>query len=240
MTQHQNLLITGGWAHPFGSAAPRLREILDSVPGVPIRSTVVWDLPDALKALQSQKFDLVTVFACWFTMRDPRYSPAQRTEWAREISGELRELLLEHRDRGGPLFAVHTATICFDDWPEWGKWLGGRWNWAESHHPPLGDVSVRIVAPHPIVAGVGDFVVVDECYSRLSLEPGNTRLAEGRTAQHESPECLLWCKEQGGRVVYSALGHADASLASPAHQRVIQQAVTWLVNDAPIVDAVEQ
>jgi len=234
MANYRNLLITGGWAHPFDRAAPVLANIIDSTFEQRMQSTVVWDLPDARDALAVEDFDLITVFACWFTMRDPRYSAEQRTTWARSIDLDLRELLLAHRDAGRPLFAMHTATICFDEWPQWGEWLGGQWDWKASYHPPIGDVSLTARMHHPIVSGVGDFTVVDECYSKLNISSSVLRLAEGQTKHHDAAECLLWCKEDRGRVVYDALGHDVASLTSDAHQRLIRQAVAWLLDEVSV------
>lgn len=233
MVNYRNLLITGGWAHPFDSAAPVLADIVDSTFGGRMHSTVVWDLPDARDALAIEDFDLITVFACWFTMRDPRYSAEQRATWARSIDQGLRDLLLAHRDAGRPLFAVHTATICFDEWPQWGEWLGGQWDWEASYHPPIGDVALTTGTNHPIVSGVSNFTVVDECYSKLNISPLVLRLAEGRTKHHDAAECLLWCKDDGGRVVYDALGHDVTSLRSDAHQRLIRHAVAWLLDEVP-------
>ncbi|MFN3215252.1 MAG: ThuA domain-containing protein [Acidimicrobiales bacterium] len=147
----RNVLFTGGWAHDFATHAPLLSAALDGA-GVGIETTMVDDL-DTLAEVVRDGVDLVTIYACRFRMLDERYTPEQRAEWSMEIPASTRAALTDHVAAGRPMLAVHTAAVCFDDWPEWSELLGGGWSWERSWHPPPENMTVRLVGDHPIVAG---------------------------------------------------------------------------------------
>ncbi len=149
----RNVMVTGGWAHDFATHAPLLAAAIDVA--VPDLETEIVDDLDALADAVVAGTDLVTIYACRFRMLDDRYSPEQRAEWAMEIPAAARHAVTAHVSSGRPLFAVHTAAVCFDDWPEWGDLLGGAWSWERSWHPPPEEMIVRFVADHPIVDGLG-------------------------------------------------------------------------------------
>jgi hypothetical protein len=147
----RNVLFTGGWAHDFDTHAPLLAAAIDGA-GPDIETTTVDDL-DTLAELVGAGVDLVTIYACRFRMLDERYTPEQRAEWAMEIPAATCSALIDHVAAGRPLLAVHTAAVCFDDWPEWSELLGGGWSWERSWHPPPGEMTVRLVGDHAIVTG---------------------------------------------------------------------------------------
>lgn len=145
----RNVLFTGGWAHDFATHAPLLAAAVDGS-GVDVETTTVDDL-DTLADLVRGGVDLITIYACRFRMLDERYTPEQRAEWAMEIPASTRAALTDHVAAGRPLLAVHTAAVCFDDWPEWSDLLGGGWSWERSWHPAPEEMTVRLVGDHPIV-----------------------------------------------------------------------------------------
>lgn len=147
----RNVLFTGGWAHDYATHAPLLAAAIDGS-GVDVETTTVDDL-DTLAEMVRGGVDLVTIYACRFRMLDERYTPEQRAQWAMEIPAATRSALIDHVAAGRPLLAVHTAAVCFDDWPEWSDLLGGGWSWERSWHPPPEEMTVRLVGDHPIVAG---------------------------------------------------------------------------------------
>ncbi|HET7558852.1 MAG TPA: ThuA domain-containing protein, partial [Limnochordia bacterium] len=64
---------------------------------------------------------------------------------------------------GRGLIALHCGHASFDDWPGYGRILGGIWEWGKSDHAPFGAVSVRMEQrDHPITRGVNDFTLQDE------------------------------------------------------------------------------
>ena len=223
----RNLLLTGGpSSHDFPATAKALAGILGDAG---IDSDVTDDIEGGLAALAGGAYGLVTVNALRWRMAGDKYT-AERPRWGFSLSASGREALTGHLAGGGSLLAVHTAAICFDDWPQWGDVVGAAWVWGESRHPALGPVHVSVGGDdaHPIVAGLGDFDVVDEVYAFMDVRPDVTPLA---TAVHDGvAHPLLWARPFGaGRVVYDALGHDERSLAQPVHRTILRRAARWLV-----------
>lgn len=225
-----NLLISGGWAHDFGQTAPMLANIIDTGGVEEIRTTVTTELSETEERLRERQWDLISVYACWFRMLDSRYNESQRERWSRSCSQSLRDLLAGYRLRGTPLFALHTAPICFDDWPAWGTWMGGTWEWGQSFHPSPAVLTMRTTTVHPIVKGLGSFRIRDERYSRLSVAPASVvHLVSEADDRTSSDEPALWTNSAGlGRVVYDALGHDTESLSNDQHQTLIRRSIAWL------------
>jgi type 1 glutamine amidotransferase len=129
--------------------------------------------------------------------------------------------------------AVHTAPICFDDWPEWGDIVGASWRWGVSSHPPLGPVVARRVARHPVLDGLdglgGEVELVDEVYGDLDVRQGIEVLAVARRTPEDAEQPVVWAHRHGsGRVVYDGFGHDVASVRHPDNARLLTQAVAWV------------
>jgi hypothetical protein len=92
-------------------------------------------------------------------------------------------------------------------------------------HGPVESFWVRVGdRHHPITAGVPDFEIVDELY----------RLGTDRSVLHVLAEAdgepVLYVRRWGaGWVHYNALGHDARALANPNYQRLLQQAIRWMV-----------
>jgi uncharacterized protein len=137
--------------------------------------------------------------------------------------------LEDHLAAGGALLALHATITSMTTMPAWRGILGGFWVRGRSMHPPRGTATImRTDAEHPITAGLGDFVVVDERYSFLDAEPGLQVLYAHDHDDRRHP--LIWAREVSGhRVVYDALGHDTASFDSPGHQALLRSSVHWLL-----------
>lgn len=222
----RNLILSGGVAHPFAATSARLAELLAEVG---ISSTVTEEVDQGLRSLRNAEVDLVTVNALRWRMQVDRYAHL-REEHALSLSDEARRALSEYVHGGGALLAMHTAAICFDDWPEWRGIVGGVWDWERSFHPPLGEIQVDVADEgDPLVAGIDPFRIVDEAYGFLSEEPDIKPLLVSSHSGRSHP--LLWAREVGrGRVVYDALGHDERSLAHPSHREVLRRSAQWLVD----------
>jgi uncharacterized protein len=227
----RNLILTGGLRHPFDDASQALQDMLAESG---IESEITQDLEDGLARLSRDKYDMLTVYALrWRMLGDEKYAP-HRAQWAFSLSRQGRDRITDYVRRGGALFGLHTASICFDDWPEWKEVLGGAWIWGRSFHPPRGPVLARPAgAGHPITDGSTTFEVNDEVYSNLDLMPDVTPLMSA-TANTGAPDAgaapVLWARAYGaGRVVYDALGHDRASLEQPDHRRIILRSANWLL-----------
>ena len=228
MQNKSSLIITGGWAHDFASSVPFLVENLREVN---IDSEIAWDVDQSTLLMQQNKYDLIVGYACWFQMKDSRYSPEQRTQWSRTTSGDWRDALLRQKNNGAGLLALHTAIISFDDAPTWSDWAGGSWSWGVSHHPQPGDVEISVVAEHPIVDGIKPFVVHDERYMNVARASEAVVLTE--SLGQDGNQASMWLhNHDGSRSVYSALGHDQRSLTHPSHQLLLRRAAHWAASSS--------
>lgn len=223
----RNLLVSGGVAHDFDVTSARLAQALEAV-GI---DSDIDDDPDvAFASLPRTDVDLLTVNALRWRMEDVERYASVREEWGLSLSARAREGVEAHLAAGRPLLAVHTATICFDDWDRWGGLVGGAWSWGRSSHPPLGgEVAVRVDSDaHPIVAGIEDFRIIDEVYGFLDRQPDVVGLLHSAHGGEDHP--LLWARTlpSGARVVYDALGHDARSYDHPTHQLILRRIGAWL------------
>ena len=223
----RNIILTGGIFHPFAEASRTLAAILGERG---IISVVHDDIEQGLRSLRETGAELLTVYALrWSMTQHGKYAP-NRARWAMSLSEEGRAAVVGHLRRGGAVLALHTAVICFDDWPEWGDILGARWKWGQSAHPPYGAVDVRItVAASPLTAFTLAFTLRDEVYSNLDFSAAVTPLAQARAARtQEKWQPVLWTRAYGGgRVAVDLLGHDGPALDAPAHRDIIQRAALW-------------
>lgn len=212
------IVLSGGPAHDFGATTACLSALLEDAG---VRVDVHTGVDDAFGALPGAA--LLVVNALRWTMREPRRYRDRAAAEGISPSAESRAALTAHLAAGGGLLAMHTAAICFDDWPGWAGALGGAWVWGRSHHPPIGPpVDVRVHGPHPLTDGVGGFRVVDEVYSDLDRAPDVTSLL----TVDDQP--MLWAREHGGgRVVYDALGHHPPSYEVAGHREILRRAIRW-------------
>jgi hypothetical protein len=222
------VVLSGGLTHDFPATTSCLTALLGEQG---LAAEVHTDVEAAFRALPGA--GLLVVNALRFTMTGPgtpeRYRRLAGAEGVGP-SAAARAALTTHLRGGGGLLGLHTASICFDDWPEWGDALGGAWNWGRSIHPPLGPpVPVAVTAGHPLVDGVDGFTIVDEVYGDLDLRPGVTGLLSAAQPGRPGPaQPLLWAHDHGGgRVVYDALGHHPASYQVPAHAEIVRRAIRW-------------
>lgn len=219
----RQLIISGGWAHPFDRTTPFLADVLRPAG---FEATIANDVDEAADLVNRGSFDLLTVYACWFGMADARYDEV-RSIWARQTSTALRSGIDAHVAAGRGVLALHTAPICFDDWPRWPGIVGGVWNWQRSWHPQPGDLVVETDDQHPIVRGLGTFGVVDERYTDLDVS-GEAEVIAWTVDGDRQP--AIWTHLAGtARVVYDALGHDERSLGHADHAVVLRRGALWAV-----------
>lgn len=221
-----NLVLTGGWAHDFASSSAVLADVLSSV----ATSTIVDDMSAAARQLDTGQFDVLTVYACWFTMTDARYTDEQRAQWARTTPGEFREAVAGHLGAGRGLCVLHTGLLCFTDWEEWPGIVGGDWTWGRSWHPaPAALRAARRpdAVDHPVVAEIEGLEVFDERYCDIDARPDSTVLMSSGGPEGEFP--TVWVRDSKvGRRAYSSLGHDRVSLTEPTHARLVRRLLAWV------------
>lgn len=223
------VIFTGGIFHPFEEAAPALGAILAEVD---LAARVSFELEEVLRWLRAEPSSLLVVYALrWGMSQHEKYAP-YRAQWRLELPAAARAAIAGHVSAGGGLLGLHTASICFDDWPEWRDVLGGAWRWGRSWHPELGPVQARLDRQHFLTRGLPDFGLRDEVYTDLELAPGVEIAGWTETPPGaERPtgaQPALWTRRYGrGRVAYDSLGHDAVALGHPVHRRVLQRAALW-------------
>jgi uncharacterized protein len=148
-------------------------------------------------------------------------------------------------DDGKGFIGVHSATITFTNWPEYGEMIGGYF---DEH--PWNTFAAPIVVEDPSFPGMKQwpsaFTLTDEIYqiknfSRentrvlMRLDPSKLDLANPRVHRKDRDFAVTWVKMYGkGRVFYSTLGHVDANWDKPEMQKMYVEAIKWalrLVDD---------
>lgn len=226
MAPKRNLILSGGIGHPFADGAHALADLLREVG---VASEITEDIEAGLAALAGGAFDLLTVYTLrWRMLVGEKYAP-HREKWAFSLSPEGRLNLAGFVARGGGLLGLHTAAICFDDWPEWKNLLGGTWVWGRSAHLPLGPVRVSTTgASHFVTSGVETFALRDEVYGNLDLAPDVEPLLVASDAAGSWP--VLWARQVGaGRAVTDLLGHDRLTIEHAVHRRILTRSAQWLL-----------
>lgn len=224
---YKNLILSGGIFHPFDETSTVLAQLLEPCG---IVSTITTDIEAGLQQLETAgDYQLLTVNALRWLMAGEKYDP-YRDEWQFSLSEQGRQRLANHVSSGGGLLALHTASICFDDWPQWRQILGGVWVWGRSFHPELSQVELEVTAcDSPITRGLNDFSLHDEVYHCLEREDDVKPLLTAKVTAADGSQPLLWSRTYGkGRVVYDALGHDSRSILHPSHSRILKRSALWL------------
>ena len=231
MSRRRNLILVGGIFHDFRASAEALSDVLAPLG---IESRIEPDLDAGLASLATNPVDLITVNALRWEMIGEKYDPYRESE-AYSPPAATRAALANHLETGGALLGLHTASICFSDWPEWSQILGGRWAWGTSFHPPPERITVT-PAERDGSDALPAFEVQDELYTDLTLEPGAEVLAYGRSEAMPKAQPVLWRHTVGpGRVIYDALGHDSASLLHPPHAKWLTESVAWALEEESVL-----
>jgi uncharacterized protein len=221
------LALVGGWAHPSAQTGPPTAEALASLG---IDCLVADTFSAATAALTPGKVELLVVHACRFQMLDSRYTRDQRENHASLTPADFQEAVVRHLSLGRPMLALHTAALCFDDWPAWSTLIGAAWSWERSNHPPPGAFLVEPTSD-PSVVGLDRFEVVDELY-RFVTPADDARVIATATDDVGIEHPIAWLSEAGGaRVAYNALGHDNRSLANPGHRALLGRVIDWLTDE---------
>ena len=222
------VMLAGGspHAHDFAATGAALAELAVGLG----HDVTVTDDPDDAARLLADDVDALVVDGLWWRMEGAAYDP-WRDEHAYSPPPATRDAITTHVHDGGGLLAVHTASICFDDWPEWGDVVGGSWRWGVSSHPPVGAVTASVVGGHPVVDGLPATIVLDdEVYGDLDLCGGIDVLVTARRTPDDVDQPVVWLHRYGaGRVVYDGFGHDVESIRHPAHARLIARSLSWIL-----------
>jgi len=163
-----------------------------------------------------------------------------------EMDDEQKAAFLSFvHDDGKGFIGIHSATITFTHWPEYGEMIGGYF---DEH--PWGTFDAPIIVEDSVFPGIGQwpksFVLHDEIYqirnfsrekSRvlMRLDAGKLDLANPRVHRKDRDFPVTWAKMYGkGRVYYSTLGHEVENWDRPEMQAMYVGAIKWAMG---LVDA---
>ena len=230
-------MLIGGIHHSFEETAAELADVLQEQG---VASFITEDVDEAIGALDGATLFTLNALR-WRMLNHDKYLPYM-DRWSYELPSGHGQALMDFVDRGGGLLGLHTASICFDAWPEYRHLLGGVWDWERTFHPPLGSAEIR---PAPsrggglgataesLTAGMAAFELCDEVYHCLDVAADSRVILEGRVP-HGPWQPISWAREQGmGRVIYHGLGHRGASLRNGHHRAFLARCYRWLQQVAP-------
>lgn len=148
-------------------------------------------------------------------------------------------------DDGKGFIGVHSATITFTKWPEYGEMIGGYF---DEH--PWKTFNAPIIVEDPTFPGMSqwprEFMLTDEIYqiknfSRekcrvlMRLDASKLDLNNPRVHRPDRDFAVTWAKMYGkGRVYYSTLGHVEENWDDPRLQQMYTEAIKWALR---LVDA---
>jgi hypothetical protein len=155
------------------------------------------------------------------------------------------DLLAFVHDDGRGFIGVHSATITFTDWLEYGEMVGGYF---DEH--PRGTFDAPILVEDPRFPGMQQwphsFVLRDEIYqirnySRdkvrvlMRLDASKLNLSNPKVRRSDRDFAVTWARMYGkGRVYYSTLGHRKENWDNPELQKMYIEAIRWATG---LVDA---
>jgi len=156
-----------------------------------------------------------------------------------EMNAEQKAALLSFvHDDGKGFVGVHSATITFTSWPEYGEMIGGYF---DEH--PWGTFDAPILVEDSNFPGMQQFplsfVLRDEIYqikdfSRdkvrvlMRLDASKLDLTNPRVRRQDRDFAVAWAKMYGkGRVFYSTLGHVEQNWDDPRIQKMYVEAIKW-------------
>jgi type 1 glutamine amidotransferase len=151
---------------------------------------------------------------------------------------QKKDFLSFIHDDGKGFVGIHSATITFTHWQEYGEMIGGYF---DEH--PWGTFNAPIVVEDPSFPGMGQFPrafsLLDEIYqvknfSRekcrvlMRLDANKLDLKNPRVHRTDRDFAVAWAKTYGkGRVYYSTLGHRVEDWDLPGIQKMYAGAIQW-------------
>jgi uncharacterized protein len=156
-----------------------------------------------------------------------------------EMNPEQKAAFLSFiHDDGKGFVGVHSATITFTSWPEFGEMIGGYFD----EHPWV-TFDAPIIVEDPDFPGMQQwpksFVLKDEIYqvkdySRdkvrvlMRLDANKLDLNNSHVHRKDRDFAVTWAKMYGkGRVYYSTLGHVEQNWDDPRLQKMYVEALKW-------------
>jgi hypothetical protein len=142
------------------------------------------------------------------------------------MTPEQQQAIWDFVNNGGGFLALHNAQGIYPPGGLYYKLFGGDYG----GHPEPYVFTIRVEnKDHPVTAGVEDFEIFDEQHTvKYFLDREHLLMRSISRANLEAP--AGWWREMGkGRFCYLAPGHTPEALNHPMMQRLIRNAVNWVL-----------
>lgn len=219
------IILSGGYSHPFPASTGALAARIEAAGR---QVAIEEDIDRAIAALAARPPLFAVNALMWSMTQHEKYAP-DREHYAYHLPDSHMNAIANYVGGGGRLFVLHVGTICWDTQPRWHEVMGGGWTWGRSHHPPFGEINVRLTPEgRRLSAGAESFALLDEAYHNLDPAADCTILA---TCEIDAgPQSVAWIRPFGeGRVAVDALGHDARSINAAGHRKLIDAQLKWLL-----------
>jgi type 1 glutamine amidotransferase len=153
-----------------------------------------------------------------------------------DILNAQQQEAFEHYIRtGGGFFGIHAAADAENDWPWYGKLVGGYFD----DHPKVQKATIDVInTDHPSTAHLTkQWERTDEWYNYKSLNPEinvlatlNEKTYEG--GKHGDYHPIIWYHNyDGGRAFYTGGGHLKENFKEPAFLEHLLNAILWAAGE---------
>jgi type 1 glutamine amidotransferase len=149
-----------------------------------------------------------------------------------DLSEEHKGNLKSFLEGGKGMVVLHHAIANYQKWPWWyqevvgGRYLLPGYEPQQSDYKHDIEMKVEPVAQHPVLAGVGPMVIVDETYKGMWISPQSQVLLKTDHPTSDGP--VAWISPyKRSKVIYIQLGHGPEAHRHPAFQRLIANAIRW-------------
>jgi type 1 glutamine amidotransferase len=194
-------IVTGGHDH-----APSFYTMFETMPGLQV---AVEPHPGAFEGNLRKRVDVLVLYDMMTTS-----------------TPEQRDRLRTFAEAGKGIVILHHAICGYVDWPWWYENIaGGRYLPTSTFQHDV-TIPVRIVADHPVTAGLKDFQIFDETYKGMWISNKVQVLASTTEKTADGP--LVWVSPfAGSRVVFIQMGHGPEAHRDPNYRQLVRQAIAW-------------
>ncbi|MEA1878521.1 MAG: ThuA domain-containing protein [Bacteroidota bacterium] len=203
---HKILIITGG--HEYDRE--NFVEMFESFEGIEFDEAIQ---PEANQIYASDSIDQYDVLVYY--------------DMVQEISEEQKSAFLEMMEQGKGIVFLHHSLASYQDWDEFLKIRGGRYDLETSTYAHGQDIVVKISDPkHPITKGLEAFKIHEETYNSCEVLPGVHPLIQ---IDHPGSEKIIgWTNKYGkSRIVYLQPGHDNNAFSNSGYRRLVQRSIVW-------------
>jgi len=212
------LILTGSNNHDWESTTAELIRLYEASGFTSI--TVIKDPLQLVDKLQEGDV-LVSNWNAW-----PQVTGRQ---WGRRSE----KAFIKFMRKGGGLVLLHAASATLQDWPEFQQMAGATWKLDQTGHGRIHTFQVVMAdSTHPVTNGMGPFMITDELWHKMALQPNIQVLCrafsspEYKGSGQWEPVALVTHFGKG-RCFYSILGHDVQAMSSPGWQKLMLRGTEW-------------